>query len=261
MKIIDCSACIGLGSVNREIVNHEDYPVFERIRQVPDAASLLEEMDFCGIAEAYVYHQAMYDTDPVYGNGRILPEVRQGKDRLHATWTILPPITQESFAPDTLFADMRAHDIRALRAFPKQNRYMLDAITMGPLLDAMIERSIPLYLTPMHNWEHIFDALRAFPSLTVILTNYGLWGSDRYFYPLINAYENVYIDTSDYQVLNGLPAFVGKFGSERLLFGSNMPMDAIGGPLATLFGAGLSAEHMENIAHRNIERVMGRVRL
>lgn len=48
MKWIDCSACIGLDSINREIVNHENYYVYEKVRQAEHAADLLEEMDFAG---------------------------------------------------------------------------------------------------------------------------------------------------------------------------------------------------------------------
>ena len=61
MKLIDCSASIGLSAVNRLIVNHENYPVIEKVKQPKNAAELLEEMDFCGVDEAVVYHQAMID--------------------------------------------------------------------------------------------------------------------------------------------------------------------------------------------------------
>ena len=45
MKIIDCSACIGYSSINRLIINHENYPVYEKVKQPKDAAELLAEMD------------------------------------------------------------------------------------------------------------------------------------------------------------------------------------------------------------------------
>ena len=50
MKFIDCSACIGLDAINREIVNHEDYYVYEKVRQAEHAEDLLEEMDFAASA-------------------------------------------------------------------------------------------------------------------------------------------------------------------------------------------------------------------
>ena len=95
----------------------------------------------------------------------------------------------------------------------------------------------------------------------MVLTNYGLWGSDRFFFPLIKAYKNVYIDTSDYQVINGINKFCDKFGDERLLFGSNFPMDYFGGPITALMSSDLPAESLEKIASGNLERLISEVRL
>jgi hypothetical protein len=259
MRIIDCSACIGFGTVNRVITNHEKYPVYEKVRQIRDACELLEEMDFCGVSESYIYHQIMIDVGPCYGNQLAVQEAAASPNRLHATWTILPPITGEIDQPEAFILRMKDSNVCALRAYPQQNRYFLDRVTMGELLDVMCERNIPLYLSPSEQWEYIYSALREFPKLTVILTNYGLWGSERFIFPLVRAYENFYVDTSDYQLLAGIENFVRKFGSERLLFGSNLPMDTIGGPLTTLLGSGIAKDDIENILHKNMERLIGRV--
>ena len=260
MKFIDCSASIGLHSVNHEIVNHENYYVFEKVCQASCAEELLSEMDFCGIDEAFVYHQSMYDNDPSYGNRLIMEEVKKSK-RLHATWAILPPITEEEYKPEILIPKMKDAGVKALRTYPQHNRYFLDRVTMGELLDVLCEKNIPLFLSPQEDWKFIFDVLKEFPSLTVILTNYGLWGSDRFFYPLIREYKNVYIDTSDYQVINGFRAFCDKFGDERLLFGTNYPKDAMGGPIGALIGSSLPIESIEKIASGNITRLMSEVKL
>lgn len=261
MKWIDCSASIGLGGINREIINHENYYVYEKVRQAEHAEDLLEEMDFCGVDEALVYHHAMVENDPGYGNRLILEEAAKCPRRLHATWAILPPVTEEEYAPENLIPAMKRHNVKALRTYPVKNRYFLDRITMGELLDALVERKIPLFLSPQDGWQYIFDVLKEFPELTVVLTNYGLWGSDRFFFPLIRAYKNVYIDTSDYQVINGIDKFCGKFGDERLLFGSNFPMDYFGGPITALMSSGLSQESLERIASGNLERILSEVRL
>lgn len=261
MKIIDCNCCIGLGAVNRIIVNHENYLVYEKVKQAPTAKDVIDEMDYCGVSKAMVYHQAMIDVDPDYGNKKIIEEVNPYSDRLMPTWTILPPITESQFMPEILIDDMRKNNIRALRAYPEWNRYFLNAITMGELLEMLADRKIPLFLSPDKEWGFTFNVLEEFPSLTVIITNYGLWGSDRYFFPLVKTYENVYIDTSDYQVLGGYENFVNRFGSERLIFGSNYPMDNIGGVLTTMVGSGISSGDIENIAYKNFERLMKRVEL
>lgn len=260
MKFIDCSAGVGLGVVNSEIINHEDYYVYEKCRQAEFAEELLSEMDFCGVDEAFIYHRSMYGSCVQFGNEMTIKEAAKS-DRLHPTWGILPPITETEFAPEVFIPKMKENGVKALRAFPLKNRFFLDRITMGDLLDAMCEKNIPLFLSPQDGWELIFNTLKEFPDLTVIITNYGLWGSDRFFYPLVNAYKNVYIDTSDYQVINGIVDFTSKFGDERLVFGSNFPMDNHGGPIATLYGSKLKPESLEKIASGNITRIMSEVNL
>ena len=261
MKFIDWSAAIGLDTKNRLIINHEDYPVIEKVKQAEHAADLLEEMDFAGIDEAFCYHSSAFSHHPTRGNELLNKEVPKDDKRLHRTWAILPPLTEGEYAPEILFPAMKENNVKALRAFPQRNRYMLDRISMGEILDVMVEKNIPLYLSPQDNWEHIFAVMKEFPKLTVIITNYGLWGSDRYFFPLLRAYENVFIDTSDYQVLGGFETCYKHFGSERLLFGSNFPMDNYGGPIATLVGADIPMSAKEKIASENIINLMKGVTL
>ena len=41
MKFIDMSATIGYATVNKSIVNHENFPVYEKVKQAKDSAELL----------------------------------------------------------------------------------------------------------------------------------------------------------------------------------------------------------------------------
>ena len=260
MKFIDCSAAIGYGGINRIIVNHENYFVKEKVKEAKNAEELLKEMSFCGIDRAVVYHSAMVDVSPSFGNAELLSETKKDPERLISTLAFRCPLADTAFSVEKLDEQIEKHKIFALRAFPTQHRFMLDRISCGEVLDDLIERNMPLYLSPAYGWERIFTVMKEFPNLTVILTDYGLWGSDGYVYPLINAYKNIYIDTSDFQEVRGIEAFVNRFGSERMLFGTNYPMDNMGGSLCTLLGASISQEEKENIAYKNIERLMSEVK-
>ncbi len=261
LKLIDCNACIGYGTVNRFITNHENYPVYEKVKQAKNADELIKEMDFCGVDEAIVYHQDMFDVAPDYGNKKFLADKKNFTGRLKGTITVLPSVSDDLHSTDLILKTIKEHSLVGVRIFPEQNRFMPDRITCGDLFDMLTEYSIPLYLTPYAGWEHIFSILKEFPKLTVIIYNYGLWGSDRYFFPLIKAYPNTYVDSSDYQVLNGLKNFVSKASSSRMLFGTNFPMDNMGGPIATLLSARISDEQKEEIAYKNITRLMEGIRV
>ncbi len=261
MKFIDCSASIGYATVNKKIINHEKYPIVEKVVQAKDGAELLTFMDKCGIDEAIVYHQQQVDSSVAFGNRLLLSDERNYTGRLKGVLAIAPSITDEGFDVESLFKTLKKYDIFGVRVNPVQNRFMLDRITMGDIFDAITEANVPLYLSPENGWDIVFNALKEFPKLTAIITNYGLWGSDRFIFPLVNAYKNVYVDSSDFQEIKGIETFVNKFGSERMLFGTNFPSDAMGGPRATLIGADVSVEAKENIAHKNIERLIAERKL
>ncbi|MBS1313950.1 MAG: hypothetical protein HP048_01200 [Clostridia bacterium] len=97
MKLIDMSAAIGYGTVNKSIVNHENYPVYEKVKQARNSAELLAEMDFCGIDEAVTWHQAMYDVSVNYGNRLYLSDPGNHTGRLKGTIGLLPAISDADF--------------------------------------------------------------------------------------------------------------------------------------------------------------------
>ena len=260
MKFIDCSASVGYGAINRIIMNHENYVVKEKVKEAKDAAELLREMDFCGVDKAVVYHQSMKDVSVPFGNDATLKAASEGDGRLIASMSILPSITNAEYSVKEVEKYIKEKNIFGVRLFPQLHRYMADRITIGDILDYLTKIKMPVYLSPDYGWELIFSVMKEFPDLTAIVTNYGLWGSDCYVYPLVNAYKNLYMDTSDFQEIRGIEYFVKKFGDERMLFGTNFPMDNMGGPIATLLGANISRESKEKIASGNIERLMSEVK-
>lgn len=261
MKIIDFSVSIGYKTLNYNVVNHENLLVREQVKQVKNAEELLAELDFCGIDSAVVNHNAMTEVDPNYGNRLVLEETAKASGRLFPSWTILPPVTEEQFTPHRLFPAMKRAGVKFLRANPEVNRYMLNKVAMGELLSAISKARIPLYVSTGEGWHTLYQLLQEFPKLTVILCNYGLWSHSRLTYPLLRAYPNFYIETGDMQAAGELKEICDKFGSERLLFGSDYPSNGIGGPLATLLGSGIGEDELLNIAYRNGERLMNEVSL
>lgn len=260
MKFIDMSATIGYGTVNKSIVNHENYIVYEKVKQAKNSEELLQEMDFCGIDEAVTWHQTMYDVSVNYGNKLYLADKSNYTGRLKGTIGLLPAISDENFSIENLDSIIDRYALVGVRAFPRQNRFFLDKITMGDTLDYLSEKRLPLYLSPRDGWDDVFRVMKDFPKLTVILTDYGLWGSDRYVFPLVKNYKNFYIESSDYQVFLGIENFVNKIGAEYMLFGTNYPNCNMGGSTVTLLAAKISQENKEFIAYKNAERLFSKIK-
>lgn len=261
MKLFDSNACFGMDMVNHECVNHENFIVMEKVDIAKTADELISEMDRVGIERAVVWHRAQYDHDATVGNKKLIESIKGHESRLIPSWTILPDITDREYAPNIFFDNMKKNGVRALRAYPEQDRYFLCDVTMGEQLSLISEMKIPLYLSPMFGFEMIYKVLSEFPELTVIMSNIGWWPSARFVWPLIQRYPNFYFETGDFSQLRGIEEVCEKFGSERMLYGSNFPTNAMSGSIYTLMQAKISDEDRENIAHRNMERLLSEVKL
>ena len=222
-------------------------------------ADVLAEMDRCGVDEALVHSDATEISSPVVTNPEVAAFCRADR-RLHPVWSILPSQTGEMPLED-LLAGMRAHGVRALAAYPDENRFLLNGVTFGELFEAMIERRIPLFLRGGGtNWARITDVLREFPRLIVIACEYGCWGQDRYIRPLLERFEEFHIETSTLELDGGIPGLVAKYGPRRILFGSVYHRRPMGGASLLLRNLDIAPHAKELIAHGNIERLLAEAR-
>ena len=222
------------------------------------AEELTAAMDRAGIAGALVWHVAQRDLDPLTGND-LLERGIAGRQRLLGCWTILPPQTGELGRPAEWLARALAAGVRAFRAFPDENRYLLRADAVGGLLELMIAARAPLIVSVGKQWQGVYDLLGELPELTVILSDLGCWGADRYFRPLIERYTNVHLDISDYMLDGGIEAFVADYGAGRMLFGSGFPAAYHGAMMLALARAEISDADKQAIAAGNLRRLTGEV--
>jgi hypothetical protein len=229
--------------------------VFRYARTVSE---LIDELDFCGIDEALVYHTAQRFDQTTIGNERLVNEIG-GCARLHATWAVLPGATGEQPPVGQLLEQMRTHHVRALRLFPRDHRYFLDGLSWGDQLPVYAERRIPLFVKA--GLDRVADLLRAFPSATVITDTLGANPLDRYAWPLLEAYPNLYYETSGYLTAGAIEAFCQRFGADRLVFSSGFPDYPSGAALLTLVGADISDDDRQAIARGNLARLLASVEL
>ena len=251
-EFFDCNASFGS-------------PAQGTYRPCTTVEELLAEMDWAGVGRALVHHALMSDQSPVVGN-RALAEAIAGQPRLAGTWAILPPQTRELPPSETFFAQMAAANVRALWAFPDVHRYILSRLTFGRCLDEVSARRIPLFLTRgaggpgwPETWKLAHDLLSECSELTLVMAAHGPWGDDRFFRPLFDHYPNFYLDLSRYELDCGLAELVSLYGAERLLYGSNFPQNAMGGPRLMVARAKIDEEARAAVAGGNMARLLGEV--
>jgi len=246
MKFFDCNCYFG----------HVGLPAF---RYASNSDELVNELDFCGTDKALVYHSSMRFDSPIVGNKVILEEVKN-KPNLIPTWAVLPFQTNElARTGDEFLEEMKRNNIKALRAFPDEHRYFLNELTFGELFELMEDKSIPLLIRS--NWEAASNLLKSFKKLIIVVTSHGPHPQDRYFRPLLEKYENLYIDTSSYLLDRGIESLVEIFGYKRILFGSGYPENYIGSSLLRVAQAEIDEDAKKAIAYDNLDSLIRGVKL
>ncbi|MHB1001478.1 MAG: amidohydrolase family protein [Armatimonadota bacterium] len=222
------------------------------------ADELLLKMDSLSIEKSLVWHTAQLDGGPVTGNP-LLTEVVKTSDRLYGTWAILPPQTGEFVTP-SIFDEMRKNRIYALRAFPEDHKYLLRRSVFGEFLDEVSVRHIPfLYSVDdrRDRWNELYTLMEEYPDLTCIVCDVGIWGTDRFTWPLVESFPNLYIETSYVSLeAGGLEASVSKYGPGRFIFGSGFPFRYHESAIMDLRHSKMSEEDREMIAWGNLNNLL-----
>lgn len=216
-----------------------------------EAPQLIAEMDRFGIQRALVSHFAAEEYNAAEGNRELARDTGRHPGRLVAAWAALPDA--ESIA---LLAQPRP---AAVRLFPgvHQHNFSLAPWCAGELYEYLqAEAVLTLIEVQAAGWDALYAVLERFPRLKVLLLEPG-YRADRYLFPLVNRFEHLYFDSSTYVAHRQLEAFVDRLGSERIVFGSRLPLYTPGAALTVLASARISDKARLAIAGGTLRRLLG----
>jgi len=230
------------------------------------AADLLAEMDHYGVAEALVVDSLSRENHPGDGNSRIL-ETTAGHDRLHPAWAALPSGTDEQPAPAELLEQMRRHRVGAAFLFTGQYHISLEDWCIDSLLEPLASARVPVVLCPnrtgpagegmdLTDWREVVALCRRWPNLPVIVSEFRIRHSQRVLYRALDACENLRIELSGYWLHHGVEYITRRWGSRRLVFGSNWPRLGPHMTLATLACADIDDGDKRAIAGDNLRELI-----
>jgi len=249
LDFFDCNCSIGRSSVL--------YP-----GSFHSADDLVTRIESYGISNTLVYQAISRDHFPAEGNPILMENITE-HEQLHPCWVVMPHHTNEFPSPSELIKQMKAENVKAVRIFPSPERhnYSLKPYSAGPLLKMLELSKIPLFVDIDEiGWNNIDTLLAAYPELPVILCNTG-YRSDRYIYPLMQTYSNLHIETSRYLSHLGVEALCNKVGTERILFGTGMPLYTGAGAVFFINKLMLDESEKQKIASGNLERLIAGVSL
>jgi hypothetical protein len=232
------------------------------------ARDLLGEMDHLGIAEAMVVDSLSRECHVADGNLRVL-EVCRESPRLHTAWAALPPgVTDEQPSPEELLAQMRRRRVGALFLFTGQYQFNLTDWCVDELLAPMAEAGVPVFVVPNDigpgpfanwdraNWKEVVQLCRRLPKLPVVVSEIRIRRVQRMIYRALDACDNLHIELSGYWLHHGIEYVTRRWGSRRLIFGSNWPQWGQAMTVASVSQADISDEDKRSIAGDNLRRLI-----
>jgi hypothetical protein len=219
------------------------------------AADLLRLMDTTGVDRALVSHTMSWHHDPATGNRQILREVG-GHDRLRPCWVALPEACGELGPPRRFAQDALAQGVGAVRVYPREHGFDLDGADFADCAAACAEAGLPILVDLREtSWPALESLAVAHPRLAVIVCEIG-YRVMRRAAALLSRVANVYLDLSDLSTHEGLEWLCGRFGPDRLVFGTGAPLRDPGEAITRLLWSDLGEEAVAAIAHATLDRLV-----
>ncbi len=135
----------------------------------------------------------------------------------------------------------------------RSNYSVLEREELNEFADAVAMIGIPLIFEEEFEFTKIFA--EKFPDVTIIVPHLGaLGGAPLEFLEEFREKDNVYFDTS----LSSIPTlqkFLNIIGSERIIFGSDLPFGRMNEELEKIMRLETGKKERRRILHRNIERL------
>ena len=225
------------------------------------AEQILAALRRCYIDAALVYSPLAHAVHPQVGNP-LISEICAKEPCLYPCWVGMPAATGEVSPPKKFVAEMDQAGVNALKLFPRYHTYPVDSLHTRELLEALEDAGkLVIFDAGQYgdavqiSWPEIAWVCEAFPHLHVLL--HGVrWEATRTLAPMMDRYENLYIEFSNYQGNRMLEFYCQRIGSNRLLFGSELPAKSPGAARSYIDYAEISAEEKKAIAGGNLLRLL-----
>ena len=223
------------------------------------AEQMINTMDRCGVKMIFsAPHMALVDTDR--GNMQTVELIAKYPTRFKGYWVINPNY------PDRIERDLaRFEDFSGFVGFkfhPSGHSVAITDPRYAPVLKYAQARKLPI-LT--HTWgrsqfdrpDLVEQLAQEYPDLTILMghAGYGQWDKS---IQVARDYPNVYLElTAAYAVRGAIEAMVGKAGSDKITFGTDLPWFDPHYGIGCILFARISDRDRHNILRVNAERIFG----
>lgn len=212
-----------------------------------EAPQLLREMDRFAIKRALVSHFAGLEYDAIEGNQAL---ERDMDIRFTPAWT--------ASSERASINDVAARKAKAIRVWfgPLHHNFSSRPWCSSELFEHLQDtRALVLISRTEIEWNDLAALLEHFPRLKMLLLDIG-YRSDRYLFPLLERFSGLHFDSSNYVSHRQLEWYLDRFGPDRLVFGSRLPLYTPGAALTVLGTARIKDSTRLAVAGGNLRRLL-----
>lgn len=249
-------------------IGEDPFPSFKHFK---DSSELIIEMDKYGIEEVLVSHFLAWKYNPFIGNDILADQIRES-EKCYGCY-VLVPFGTEKIGDIEVYIDrmVESKKARAFRIFPLDHHFSIADWSMRKVFSALHDCRIPL-IFPLSqitwafnqvHWDVIYELSQSYKKLPIIVDGYGPQEltQSRFFLPLLENCENVYLDIHNLLLYGIIEEIVNRIGAHRLLFSTGMPFNNPGASLMRIITAQISNGEKKQIAQGNIKRLLKQIRI
>jgi predicted TIM-barrel fold metal-dependent hydrolase len=224
-----------------------------------DTDDMIRTMDECGVRMLLFSHHLGFFA-PNLGNAPAIEAVRRYPDRLRA-YCIINPNYPERAEADLASFEAHADVYVGFKFLASYHRVSLADERYQPAWEYANEREL---LVLIHTWGKdpfcgpavVRPLAERYPRVKLFLAHscHGEWDEA---VALAQDFPNVYLElTAVFDDRGMLEKFVAEAGSDRMLFGTDLPWFDPHQAVGALLSAHITDQDRHNICHRNAERLL-----
>lgn len=226
----------------------------------PDAAAMVRTMDEAGVRWlVFSHHAALHSPD--LANQPSIDAVRRFPDRLRAYCMINPNYPEQVERDLASFDDLFPDVFVGFKFLSDYHKVALTDPRYAPAWELADDRGLPVLA---HTWggsqydgEDVVRVVAGrYPNARFLLGHscHGAWDAA---VQLANDFPNVYLElTAVFDDRGVIEKFVQGAGSDRMLFGTDLPWFDPHHAIGVLMNAEITDEDRHNICHRNAEALL-----
>jgi len=223
---------------------------------------MIRTMDECGVRMLVFSHHVALASSPALGNRLAVEAVRRYPDRLRAYCSVNPNY------PEQLQADLEAFEDHAdvyvgFKFLSDYHGKPLSDEAYRPAWEYADERAL---LVLAHTWggsamdgpDVVREVAARYPRVRLLLGHscHGEWEEA---VRLARDFSNLYLElTAVFDDRGALELLARGAGSDRMLFGTDLPWSDPHPAIGALLSAEIDDEDRHNICHRNAEKLLAR---